>query len=191
MRRLFPLGFCLLLLASPLELLAKDRGEPMSGDDALALGLDVEKTVGPPSLPEKTGALLETETERLARIVRCPVCQGLSVADSPSESARNMKRQLRAMMAAGFDDEQILLYFESSYGEFIRLSPKAEGFNLLVWILPAAGLLLGLLVFISLVRGTMSEERLVTAGGTPTDAVDPADDPWLAKVRAAVDDQDV
>jgi cytochrome c-type biogenesis protein CcmH/NrfF len=175
-----------LLLAVP-ALAQEDRGETGDAEDALALGPDVESTVGPPAGPVLTGAELEAATDALSGIMRCPVCQGLSVNDSPSESARNMKRQIRAMVAAGYDDEQILSYFEAAYGEFIRMVPRAKGFNLLVWFIPAFGLLAGLGMVMMTVRKREDEaatKALPPAARQTARASDESLDPFLAQVRA-------
>ncbi|MCP4663451.1 MAG: cytochrome c-type biogenesis protein CcmH [bacterium] len=89
------------------------------------------------------GEELDRMTEEVSGVMRCPVCQGLSVADSPSDMAVSMKNEVRTLLAAGFTPEQILTYFEKAYGEFIRLEPKAEGFNLVVWVLPILAFLAG------------------------------------------------
>ncbi len=109
--------------------------EPLGVDNLAALG---EPQGNPVSGPE-----LERRTEELTSVMRCPVCQGLSIADSGTMIALAMKEEVRQFIAAGYTDEQILLYFEASYGEFIRLEPKPTGFNLMVWIAPIAALLLG------------------------------------------------
>jgi len=77
--------------------------------------------------------------------MRCPVCQGLSIADSPTALAIAMKSEVKEMLSKGYSETQVLEYFEQSYGEFIRLAPKAKGFNLVVWLAPLAVLLGGLL----------------------------------------------
>ena len=48
-----------------------------------------------------------------------------------------MSAQVRELLAAGYDEEQILAYFERSYGEFVRLEPPLRGVNWLVWLAPA------------------------------------------------------
>jgi cytochrome c-type biogenesis protein CcmH len=90
-----------------------------------------------------SGTALDARTEEVGGLLRCPVCQGLSVADSPSTMARNMKAEVREKLAAGYDQEQILAHFERSYGEFVRLSPRMRGVNLLVWLGPLAALIGG------------------------------------------------
>jgi cytochrome c-type biogenesis protein CcmH len=101
------------------------------------------KVVGPPAGEALAGAELQLVTEEVTSLMRCPVCQGLSVADSSTPSALAMRAKAERLLASGYDREQVLEYFEASYGEFIRLAPKPKGFNLFVWIVPAIGLLLG------------------------------------------------
>lgn len=93
----------------------------------------------PPSEEEAVELIKE-----LSSLMRCPVCQGLSIADSPSPSALAMRDEVSELVRQGYSKEQILDYFEASYGEFVRLQPKARGFNLFVWLAPAAGALVGL-----------------------------------------------
>jgi cytochrome c-type biogenesis protein CcmH len=98
--------------------------------------------IGAPKGQPLSGRGLEARTEEVAALLRCPVCQGLSVADSPATMAQNMKAEVREMLATGYDQDQILSYFERSYGEFVRLSPPLRGVNWLVWLGPV-GVLLG------------------------------------------------
>ena len=179
-----------LLLLAPLLLAGswtEDRGEQGTDADRLALGADVESKVGPPAGPPRSGKALDDAATALASVMRCPVCQGLSINDSPAESARNMKRQVRAMLAAGYDDHQTKEYFVGAYGEFVLMSPKPEGFNLLVWILPGALVLGGLVVI-----GFMVLRRPGDAGATGAARDGPPDElaPWLARVRQELADDD-
>ena len=104
---------------------------------------DVATLLGSPAGTRLEGEALDAETERVADLIRCPVCQGLSVADSPTTMASNMKRQTRELLSQGYDAEQILSYFEASYGEFVRLEPPMRGINWFVWLAPIGALLLG------------------------------------------------
>ncbi len=89
----------------------------------------------------------ETPAERVDRItseLRCVVCQGLSVKDSPAESARQMRDIVAERVAQGRTDEQIRDEFRSSYGDWVILSPPLAGWTGLVWLVPLAALGLGL-----------------------------------------------
>ena len=87
---------------------------------------------------------------KLSDELRCPTCQGLSVKDSEAGFSNSIKDKIRELMKKGDSDEKILLYFVERYGEWILRSPSKSGFNLVLWILPGAGILIGL--FIVLIR---------------------------------------
>ena len=116
--------------------------EPPSEDQPAPAG-DPRPVVGPPRGRPVAGVELEARTRHVASLLRCPVCQGLSVADSPSTTAQKMKGQVREMVAAGYEQDQILAYFETSYGAFVRLEPPLRGVNWLVWLAPILGLAAG------------------------------------------------
>ena len=79
---------------------------------------------------------LEARTSAVAAQLRCPVCQGLSIQDSPSELAQSMRSLVRDQLAEGKTPEQVKAYFVSKYGEWILLSPAPHGFNLLAYAVP-------------------------------------------------------
>ncbi|MFW6330088.1 MAG: cytochrome c-type biogenesis protein [Gemmatimonadota bacterium] len=120
-------------------------------------------------VPQGAGGPLEDPVQearatRLADELRCPVCQGLSINDSPSPLAQDMKNLIRAQVAAGASDEDVHEYFMSKYGEWVLLEPKAQGFNLLVYLLPALGLVAGgALIVVAVRRWTVPEEEVVSS----------------------------
>ncbi len=72
----------------------------------------------------------------LARELRCVVCQGLSVKDSPAESARQMRDLVVQRVAEGRTDQQIVDEFRASYGDWVILSPPLLSWSALVWLVP-------------------------------------------------------
>ena len=94
--------------------------------------------------PPGTNPELEAQVRKLSAELRCPVCQGLSLADSPSELSQEMKSVVRAQLAAGKSPDEVKAYFVGRYGEWILLEPKARGWNLLVYALPLLLVLAGL-----------------------------------------------
>jgi cytochrome c-type biogenesis protein CcmH len=134
-------------------------------------------SMGAPRSQPLSGAALDARTDEVAGLLRCPVCQGLSVADSPATMARDMKAKVREELAAGYDKEQILADFERSYGEFVRLQPELHGVNWLVWLGPVAALLLGAVLVGRALRRP--------AGAT---AAAPARDPGVPSRDALPDD---
>lgn len=97
----------------------------------------------------------EAQVRAVADQLRCPVCRGIPIAESPSELAQNMMQQIRDHLARGKSAEEILAYFEDRYGEWILLKPKPEGMNLVIWIVPLLLFLAGLVVLVlALMRWT-------------------------------------
>jgi cytochrome c-type biogenesis protein CcmH len=148
-------------------------------------GPDPRPLVGPPRGTAPSSAELEARTEEVAALLRCPVCQGMSVADSPATMAQNMKRQVRELLAQGYDRDQVLAYFEHSYGEFVRLEPPLRGVNWLVWGAPLAGLATGLAVVAWVLRRQAlsrapAEAPATQSGDDPPGPGALPDDPGLA-----------
>jgi cytochrome c-type biogenesis protein CcmH len=85
-------------------------------------------------------AVDEDLVHEIADNLRCPTCQGLSVNDSEAGFSVQMRNKVREMLMAGQGREEIEDYFVARYGEWILRTPPAQGFNLLIWILPALGL---------------------------------------------------
>jgi len=95
---------------------------------------------------------LEEQVRRIAAELRCPVCQALSVADSPSEMAQQMRAIIQQQLKEGKSPDEVKTYFISKYGEWIMLAPTAKGFSLLIWILPFVALGGGILFVVLIVR---------------------------------------
>jgi len=89
---------------------------------------------------------LDDGVRRVALQLQCPVCQGETVADSPSGLAGDMRSVIRAKLAAGEPDQQILDEFVASYGDSILTEPPKRGASLGVWIGPLVGVVLGALL---------------------------------------------
>lgn len=106
-----------------------------------------------PTLPVTSGdSALEARTSAVASQLRCPVCQGLSIQDSPSELAQQMRGVVRDQLSAGKTPEEVRAYFISKYGEWILLEPRPVGLNVLVYALPALVVIGGLAVIVVVVR---------------------------------------
>ena len=95
---------------------------------------------------------LEEQVRRIAAELRCPVCQNLSAADSPSELAQQMRGVILEQLKEGKTPEQIKAYFVSKYGEWVLLAPTPKGFSLLVWVLPFVAVGAGIIFVLFVVR---------------------------------------
>ncbi|OGL18089.1 MAG: hypothetical protein A3F92_15070 [Candidatus Rokubacteria bacterium RIFCSPLOWO2_12_FULL_71_22] len=115
-------------------------------------------------------SVTEETVHEVAAQLRCVVCQNLSVADSPSEMAQQMRAIVRERLAAGERPEQVVQYFVDRYGEWILLSPRPRGFNLLVWLFPAVAVAVGLVILTVVLRRWTRQHRASAATPSTLDA---------------------
>lgn len=78
------------------------------------------------------------QSESIAAGLRCPVCQGLSVKDSDSPTARDIRGDIDRRLAAGETPGEVRQAYVERYGDWILLRPRTSGFDALVWAVPAA-----------------------------------------------------
>lgn len=150
------------------------------GGPASAQALLEVPPLGEPMVGE---VVLETETSRLGRTMRCPTCQSQSVAESQSPAAQQMRARIKELLAAGYTSEQIEDYFVARYGRWILLEPPRDGRHLLVWVAPSV---------VALAGGLWLASRLLRRGpgaappaGTPTDT---HADPYREQVLRELED---
>src|SRR5262245_34978687 len=102
---------------------------------ALLLGLLPPRTLHPQTTqPATPDTAVERKVREVASMLRCPVCLNLSVQDSPSELARDMRDLVRERVMKGDSEKQVLDYFIARYGEWVLMKPPAHGVSLFVWV---------------------------------------------------------
>jgi cytochrome c-type biogenesis protein CcmH len=113
---------------------------------------------------------LDDQVRAIAKELRCPVCQGETVADSNAQISVQMRGIIREKLAAGESRDQIIQYFVDRYGEGILASPPRRGFTLGVWLAPLVALLAGLVIVGVVLRGWYrgTSGRLAQEGGDTT-----------------------
>src|SRR5712691_6339120 len=114
---------------------------------------------------------LDQRVHDVASQLKCPVCQGESVADSPSTISQQMRGVIRQQLQQGQSEQQIIQYFESRYGNTILWSPPKQGFTILAWIIPIAILLSGAFLLMLVVRGWLNVGRATRRSEANADTV--------------------
>ncbi len=131
-----------LLLLGGARALAEEPAAPApSADLGLEPGEQAGVIPGVTPGPRPSGEEVDALAQHIGSRLRCPVCQGLSVADSTSPAAVNMQRRIKELVAAGYTQEDIEDFFIERYGEWILLAPPIDRRNLLIYAGP--GLMLG------------------------------------------------
>ena len=85
----------------------------------------------------------EARARHLFTEFRCLVCQNESIDDSDADLAGDLRKIVRAQVAAGRSDPQIKAFMVERYGEFILLKPRFSFGNSLLWLAPAVIVLAG------------------------------------------------
>ena len=97
--------------------------------------------------------------------IRCPLCQGESVAESPSASAQDITNQIRQQIEAGWTDRQIEQFYVERYGSWVLLDPPRTGSHLVLWAIPLVAITGGVIAVISLLEPSKRRTRLTYASG--------------------------
>jgi cytochrome c-type biogenesis protein CcmH len=109
---------------------------------ALAALLCVQIAFAIDTAPAFADPAMQERYERLSRELRCLVCRSETIADSNAELARDLRRQLRELMAAGKSDQEIISYMTDRYGDYVLYKPPLQPRTFLLWAAPVL-LLLG------------------------------------------------
>jgi len=84
------------------------------------------------------------QVEAIAKTLKCPVCDGQSVADSDIAASRAIRVDIARLVEDGRSAGEVRAAIASAYGEQVQLIPPASGFAGLVWILPVVALVVAL-----------------------------------------------
>lgn len=124
------------------------------------LAVGVARTSGPQTPSDR----VDSVTQRVA----CPICDGESVFESQNNASRAIRKEVTEMVGLNeLDDDQIVAFIENRYGADVLLVPRTSGIDVLVWVLPVVGFVVGLAALAVVFRRW---RRAADQGGTATDA---------------------
>jgi cytochrome c-type biogenesis protein CcmH len=139
-------------------------------------------------LADARNETLDQRVHEVASQLKCPVCQGESVADSPSTISQQMRAVIRQQLQSGKSEQEVIQYFVDRYGEQIVWSPPWQGFTLLAWLVPIALVLVGAFLLFTVLRSwrTAPFTRPAVDDNAELADIDEAD---LERYRAQVEDE--
>lgn len=85
----------------------------------------------------------QERAQELYRQIRCPVCEAQPIRESDASLSFAMRDVIAQEIADGKTDAEILTSLTQTYGDDIRLLPKAEPRTLPLWLAPWLVSLLG------------------------------------------------
>ncbi|MEM9239592.1 MAG: cytochrome c-type biogenesis protein, partial [Pseudomonadota bacterium] len=80
----------------------------------------------------------------LSEDLRCLVCRNESIDESNAPLARDLRLLVRERLVAGDSDAEVMAFVVARYGEYVLLTPKATGTNLILWLAGPAMMIIGL-----------------------------------------------
>ena len=93
-----------------------------------------------------TGETPDDRVERIGQSIKCPVCQGESIADSPATMAIDMMALVSERVDQGASDDEIVDELLASFSGALLLDPPASGATLALWLAPILALVIGVVV---------------------------------------------
>ncbi len=130
---------------------------------------------------ENAGAYDEAEAQAIDRMLMCPVCPAQTIDQTEVPLAKQMRAQVRELLADGATRKEVLAWFSAPerYGPGVLAEPPRSGYNLIAWIVP------GVIVVAALAGGVLTLRAMRRrTDDNPSDTAGEADDlqPYLAAV---------
>jgi cytochrome c-type biogenesis protein CcmH len=124
---------------------------------------------------------LEARARVLSKELRCMVCQNQSIDDSDAPLARDLRILVRERLQAGDSDSQVIDFLVARYGEFVLLKPRLSWHTALLWLGPAAVLLIGAFGLVLVARRDRGRGRTGTTTAADS-TLTPAEEVRLAEI---------
>jgi cytochrome c-type biogenesis protein CcmH len=101
--------------------------------------------------------------ESIGRQIKCPICSGESIADSPSGLAEGMMGMVRDLVDQGYTDEQVIDEVLAAYGTDAQLlDPGVTARTAALWAVPLVALIAGMAAAL-----TRRRARITAADSAP------------------------
>ena len=94
----------------------------------------------------------ENTYKRLIAELRCLVCQNQNLADSNAELAQDMRRKTYEMVNQGKNENEIVDFMVTRYGDFVMYRPPVKSTTMLLWYGPLILFFIALAVVIVFYR---------------------------------------
>lgn len=92
----------------------------------------------------------------IGALIRCPVCQGVPIAESPSPMARDMMEVVRQALADGATRQEAIDTVLGAYPGSLLLEPTVSASTIALWIVPLLALVAGVGLAITVRRGRVN-----------------------------------
>ncbi len=113
----------------------------------------------------------------IAKDLNCPTCTGINLADCRTQTCEQWRGQIADLVQEGYNDEEVLDYFSTRYGDQVLQEPPKQGFTLILWLLPIIVILAAGAWLVYTMRGWTNPEpapvAVTTAPASPSSSDTP------------------
>jgi cytochrome c-type biogenesis protein CcmH len=130
----------------------------------------------PPGYAQGSGPT-DDEVNEIAQQLYCPVCPSEPLETCQTQACVQWRDTIREKLALGWDEDQIKAFFVEQYGPRVLDTPPAQGFTLLIYLLPPLVLLIGGFILFRALQAWRVK--------TPAPEVErtESDDPYIAQLE--------
>ncbi len=79
---------------------------------------------------------LRVRAQKISQELRCPICQGQSIAESDALIAKRLRLMVLEELQKGKSDKQVIDAVKQRYGDYIHFKPPFNAGTLLLWFGP-------------------------------------------------------
>lgn len=90
---------------------------------------------------------------KLSDELRCLVCQNQNIAESNSELAKDLRRQIHTMLQQGKSEEDIIEFMVERYGDYVLFNPPFKPLTWLLWFGPLIIFIIAAVVVMQTIGG--------------------------------------
>ena len=108
----------------------------------------------------RTESTAEERIESLSSAIRCPFCNGESLADSQAGVAADYRALIEERVEAGATDEEIMDEFAENFGDSFILDTSTSAWSIALWLVPVLALLAGGAAVLVIKRGASDRESV-------------------------------
>lgn len=129
------------------------------------------------------GSNPDEQTINVAKGLYCPVCPGVPLDVCDTQACEQWRGLIKQRLGEGQSAAQIEAYFVEQYGERVLGAPRAQGLNLIIYILPAFAVsagAAGLYLF--------AQRRMGLDPSAPTEPASP--NPYRSRIEQELQEND-
>jgi cytochrome c-type biogenesis protein CcmH len=174
--RFLCLRFLTALLVASVTLLALGGLSPVlaqSGDDTG--GDDTGGGTG-------DGEVSDDDVNRVAKDMFCPTCENTPLDVCPTQTCQDWRDLIEQQLEAGWTEDEIHIYFADTFGDHVLAEPPRRGFDILAWIIPILGVLVGAGLFYRWM-GRLRAAAPESSGAPAAPATNPPPDDYMARIE--------